>query len=231
MQTSLIRTFLCLGTLLLNFVPIKFMELEFWIVLGCTITIVTTGFPLSVPSELFSGSLLHVEKTEEVQDLGTVGHRGILKASSKQLSGKSDLNSFPLDIQGASHKDTFQGTAVSTLHPSKLEHQHRRKRCTCFTYKDKECVYYCHLDIIWINTPEHTVPYGLGNYRGKRSAKEFPNNSKHKHLLRCACTKRNDIQCLNFCTERQEAWRNTISHEEQEDGLLQKYTGTQKQHL
>lgn len=32
---------------------------------------------------------------------------------------------------------------------------HRRtRRCTCFTYKDKECVYYCHLDIIWINTPE-----------------------------------------------------------------------------
>lgn len=30
----------------------------------------------------------------------------------------------------------------------------RAKRCTCFTYKDKECVYYCHLDIIWINTPE-----------------------------------------------------------------------------
>lgn len=30
----------------------------------------------------------------------------------------------------------------------------RDRRCTCFTYKDKECVYYCHLDIIWINTPE-----------------------------------------------------------------------------
>lgn len=30
----------------------------------------------------------------------------------------------------------------------------RARRCTCFTYKDKECVYYCHLDIIWINTPE-----------------------------------------------------------------------------
>lgn len=28
---------------------------------------------------------------------------------------------------------------------------HRARRCTCFTYKDKECVYYCHLlDIIWI---------------------------------------------------------------------------------
>ncbi|XP_039353941.1 endothelin-3 isoform X1 [Mauremys reevesii] len=34
----------------------------------------------------------------------------------------------------------------------------RAKRCTCYTYKDKECVYYCHLDIIWINTPECTSP-------------------------------------------------------------------------
>lgn len=32
--------------------------------------------------------------------------------------------------------------------------RYRARRCTCFTYKDKECVYYCHLDIIWINTPE-----------------------------------------------------------------------------
>lgn len=32
--------------------------------------------------------------------------------------------------------------------------RHRARRCTCYTYKDKECVYYCHLDIIWINTPE-----------------------------------------------------------------------------
>jgi len=31
----------------------------------------------------------------------------------------------------------------------------RAKRCTCYSYKDKECVYYCHLDIIWINTPEY----------------------------------------------------------------------------
>ncbi len=34
------------------------------------------------------------------------------------------------------------------------EARRRVKRCTCYTYKDKECVYYCHLDIIWINTPE-----------------------------------------------------------------------------
>uniref|UniRef100_A0A4W3JXS3 Endothelin-3 n=1 Tax=Callorhinchus milii TaxID=7868 RepID=A0A4W3JXS3_CALMI len=30
----------------------------------------------------------------------------------------------------------------------------RYKRCTCYSYKDKECVYYCHLDVIWINSPE-----------------------------------------------------------------------------
>lgn len=34
------------------------------------------------------------------------------------------------------------------------EAKSRPKRCTCYSYKDKECVYYCHLDIIWINTPE-----------------------------------------------------------------------------
>lgn len=34
------------------------------------------------------------------------------------------------------------------------EAKSRSKRCTCYSYKDKECVYYCHLDIIWINTPE-----------------------------------------------------------------------------
>ncbi|KAF3696753.1 Band 4.1-like protein 1 Neuronal protein 4.1 [Channa argus] len=34
------------------------------------------------------------------------------------------------------------------------EAKSRPKRCTCYSYKDKECVYYCHLDIIWINTPD-----------------------------------------------------------------------------
>ncbi|RVE70388.1 hypothetical protein OJAV_G00064090 [Oryzias javanicus] len=44
----------------------------------------------------------------------------------------------------------------------------RQKRCTCYSYTDKECVYYCHLDIIWINTPERTVPYGMSSYRGQQ---------------------------------------------------------------
>lgn len=32
---------------------------------------------------------------------------------------------------------------------------HRRaRRCSCSSLMDEECVYFCHLDIIWINTPE-----------------------------------------------------------------------------
>ncbi|XP_057559887.1 endothelin-3 isoform X2 [Hippopotamus amphibius kiboko] len=81
----------------------------------------------------------------------------------------------------------------------------RARRCTCFTYKDKECVYYCHLDIIWINTPERTVPYGLSNYRGRlrgrRSAGQFPQSSlPSKGTPRCACVEREDGACLHFCT-------------------------------
>uniref|UniRef100_A0A3B5LQT9 Endothelin-3 n=1 Tax=Xiphophorus couchianus TaxID=32473 RepID=A0A3B5LQT9_9TELE len=67
----------------------------------------------------------------------------------------------------------------------------RAKRCTCYTYKDKECVYYCHLDIIWINTPEHTVPYGMASSPGSIAASR-----------RCACTLHTDSECSRFCTNR-----------------------------
>ncbi|XP_023984352.1 endothelin-3 isoform X1 [Physeter macrocephalus] len=82
---------------------------------------------------------------------------------------------------------------------------HRARRCTCFTYKDKECVYYCHLDIIWINTPERTVPYGLSNYRGsfrgRRSAGTFPRSSQlSKGTPRCTCAESEDAACVHFCT-------------------------------
>nr|XP_032829656.1 endothelin-3-like [Petromyzon marinus] len=42
----------------------------------------------------------------------------------------------------------------------------RTKRCSCATFLDRECIYYCHLDIIWVNSPEKTVPYGVGS-RGR----------------------------------------------------------------
>ena len=34
------------------------------------------------------------------------------------------------------------------------ERHARNKRCSCASFLDKECVYFCHLDIIWVNTPE-----------------------------------------------------------------------------
>uniref|UniRef100_A0A8P4GG17 Endothelin-3 n=1 Tax=Dicentrarchus labrax TaxID=13489 RepID=A0A8P4GG17_DICLA len=72
----------------------------------------------------------------------------------------------------------------------------RAKRCTCYTYKDKECVYYCHLDIIWINTPEHTVPYGMSSYQGSLRMKRSAGTAQ-----RCACTLQSDSHCNSFCMD------------------------------
>ncbi|XP_013881138.1 endothelin-1 [Austrofundulus limnaeus] len=46
----------------------------------------------------------------------------------------------------------------------------RNKRCSCASFLDKACVYFCHLDIIWVNTPERVVSYGLGNAPRARRA-------------------------------------------------------------
>ncbi|KAM9308300.1 endothelin-1 [Gastrophryne carolinensis] len=71
----------------------------------------------------------------------------------------------------------------------------RLKRCSCSSLMDKECVYFCHLDIIWINTPEKTVPYGLGGPRSKRSLQDLKTRSPD----RCICAKNEDKKCLDFC--------------------------------
>ncbi|TNM87235.1 endothelin-3b [Takifugu rubripes] len=78
----------------------------------------------------------------------------------------------------------------------------RSKRCTCYSYKDKECVYYCHLDIIWINTPERLVPYGMSSYRGpQRIRREVAKTTKDKEAesWRCACARPADPECQRFC--------------------------------
>ncbi|KAF3833609.1 hypothetical protein F7725_024813 [Dissostichus mawsoni] len=38
------------------------------------------------------------------------------------------------------------------------EHHVRTKRCSCNSWDDKECIYFCHLDIIWVNTPSSEKP-------------------------------------------------------------------------
>nr|XP_030144457.3 endothelin-3 isoform X1 [Taeniopygia guttata] len=87
--------------------------------------------------------------------------------------------------------------------------RHRARRCTCYTYKDKECVYYCHLDIIWINTPERTVPYGLSNYRGSFRGKRSTGQTQSapQPSLRCSCADAHDKQCLQFCRRMQDRRR------------------------
>ncbi|XP_004454346.1 endothelin-1 [Dasypus novemcinctus] len=83
----------------------------------------------------------------------------------------------------------------------------RSKRCSCSSLMDKECVYFCHLDIIWINTPEHIVPYGLGSpSRSKRSLKDlFPIKTANPRN-RCHCASQKDKKCWNFCQAGKELW-------------------------
>ncbi|XP_043566027.1 endothelin-3b [Chiloscyllium plagiosum] len=87
----------------------------------------------------------------------------------------------------------------------------RVKRCTCYSYKDKECVYYCHLDVIWMNTPERIVPYGLTNVqRHKRSDKEETSGSPTAPRARCICTEETDWQCNQFCRQNESLLDKTV---------------------
>lgn len=78
----------------------------------------------------------------------------------------------------------------------------RSKRCTCYTYKDKECVYYCHLDIIWINTPEHTLPYGMSSYEGSPRVRRSVEAKSRTETSRCVCSLSSDTRCRTFCAQR-----------------------------
>ncbi|XP_003788417.1 endothelin-1 [Otolemur garnettii] len=84
--------------------------------------------------------------------------------------------------------------------PSAPWRPRRSKRCSCSSLMDKECVYFCHLDIIWVNTPEHVVPYGLGSpSRSRRSLKDlFPTKATDARS-RCQCASQQDKKCWSFC--------------------------------
>ncbi|XP_004614357.1 endothelin-2 [Sorex araneus] len=69
----------------------------------------------------------------------------------------------------------------------------RPRRCSCSSWLDKECVYFCHLDIIWVNTPGQTAPYGLGN-PPRRRRRSLPR--------RCECSGPRDSACATFCHRR-----------------------------
>ncbi|GCB72318.1 hypothetical protein scyTo_0001931 [Scyliorhinus torazame] len=70
-----------------------------------------------------------------------------------------------------------------------VQHLRREKRCSCNNLKDKECIYFCHKDIIWINTPGKTTPYGLGS----------PATRRKRSTPRCECANSKDRMCSQFC--------------------------------
>ncbi|KAJ1189676.1 hypothetical protein NDU88_006419 [Pleurodeles waltl] len=78
----------------------------------------------------------------------------------------------------------------------------RTKRCSCNSWLDKECIYFCHLDIIWVNTPGQTSPYGLGN----------PTRRRKRAITRCACASPNDTTCSAFCQPKHSGNMNTTEY-------------------
>ncbi|XP_026156246.1 endothelin-2 [Mastacembelus armatus] len=80
--------------------------------------------------------------------------------------------------------------------PTKAPHRHhiRSKRCSCNSWDDKECIYFCHLDIIWVNTPSKLLPYGLGS----------PLSRRRRSANRCECFSPADKTCSGFCHKSSE---------------------------
>ncbi|XP_036438532.1 endothelin-1 [Colossoma macropomum] len=69
--------------------------------------------------------------------------------------------------------------------------QRREKRCSCENLKDKECVYFCHIGIVWINTPSQIIPYGVGSLQMRI----------RRDVARCRCRNKSDAECLKFCSQ------------------------------
>ncbi|XP_059205136.1 endothelin-2 [Centropristis striata] len=83
------------------------------------------------------------------------------------------------------------GAELQNPHP----HRVRTKRCSCNSWDDKECIYFCHLDIIWINTPSKLLPYGLGSP---------PSRRRRRSTERCTCLNPADKTCSGFCYKSSE---------------------------
>uniref|UniRef100_A0A8D0L0V1 Endothelin-3 n=1 Tax=Sphenodon punctatus TaxID=8508 RepID=A0A8D0L0V1_SPHPU len=163
------------------------MELGFLLLLGLTVTS-TAGLSLPVPSP--------------VRSVGGNSSSGLRAPGLREQDSK--------ESEAAARLFSARGSVEAAAVAGPGAARRRARRCTCYTYKDKECVYYCHLDIIWINTPERTVPYGLsnyrGSYRGKRSTDQLHRSSQSSGCSssRCSCTDRHDTQCMHFCTRTQD---------------------------
>ncbi|XP_030267199.1 endothelin-2 [Sparus aurata] len=87
--------------------------------------------------------------------------------------------------------------------PAQAPHPHRvrTKRCSCNSWDDKECIYFCHLDIIWVNTPSKLLPYGLGS----------PLSRRRRSAERCECHDPADKTCSGFCHKSSESPRTNVA--------------------
>ncbi|XP_028281967.1 endothelin-1 [Parambassis ranga] len=81
-------------------------------------------------------------------------------------------------------------------------HHMRTKRCACSNLMDSECHYFCHLDIIWVNTPSKTTVYGLGGALSRR----------RRSTRRCTCATLDDQTCANFCSFEVKSLRRRQRH-------------------
>ncbi|XP_027872859.1 endothelin-3b isoform X2 [Xiphophorus couchianus] len=98
-----------------------------------------------------------------------------------------------IDPRSVPDSKVMGSTGSEASEPSETSRS-RQKRCTCYSYTDKECVYYCHLDIIWINTPE-------GPKRRRRDAAAAPApEGGRTQIRRCICAVTDaDPGCQRFC--------------------------------
>ncbi|XP_044031052.1 endothelin-3 [Siniperca chuatsi] len=127
-------------------------------------------------------------------------------SSSKDVSQRREVEAVKLSTLLPGGVDGHAGEAKPCSACDPPGARRRAKRCTCYTYKDKECVYYCHLDIIWINTPEHTVPYGMSSYHGSLRKRRSTGNERGRRgavAQRCVCAQQTDSDCSSFCMDRQ----------------------------
>uniref|UniRef100_A0A8C7D7G9 Endothelin-2-like n=1 Tax=Oncorhynchus kisutch TaxID=8019 RepID=A0A8C7D7G9_ONCKI len=76
----------------------------------------------------------------------------------------------------------------------------RTKRCACNNQLDSECHYFCHLDIIWVNTPSKTTVYGLGS----------PLSRRRRSAGRCVCADSDDHTCTSFCQDSTQNKRDSL---------------------
>ncbi|XP_067914347.1 endothelin-1 [Heterodontus francisci] len=109
------------------------------------------------------------------------------------FSTGSPLSGDEVTVSGASSA----GHASSSV-PRRLS---RSKRCSCSSFLDKECIYFCHLDIIWINTPERIVPYGLGSSPRVRRSVKKKLATLAESRPRCECSSQEDLVCWQFCED------------------------------